>query len=128
MRLMIEEYGKAVLYFLIASIAIGAMYNATKRSSDVVQEDPKSTVGSNSVLLEKTKPSLTILNTWIQKGTQFNPLQYVKALDSQGMTITDQVQCFGDVDTSKKGKYDVKYIVRDKYGLLTKKIVTFVVD
>lgn len=128
MKMIIEEYGKAILYFMIACIVITGIYSAVNKSGNVVEEDTKSDVGTNVELANKQKPSLLILNTWIQQGTNFDPLQYVKAIDGSGKIITKDVQFFGQIDTSKKGKYDGKYVIRDEYGLLTKKLVTFVVD
>lgn len=128
MKTLIEEYGKYAIYFLIASILLPLIFIATRSDKEYIQDEQKSNLATNKVVSQMAKPVLTVKSTTIVKGSTFNPLQYVQAKDSQGKNITNQVEVFGNVDTTHKGMYDIKYVVRDSYGLFTKKVVTFVVD
>ena len=49
-------------------------------------------------------------------GDKYNPLAGVKAIDNEDGDITDKVIHMGEVDTSKAGNFEVKFLVRDANG------------
>ncbi|PGB07698.1 immunoglobulin-like domain-containing protein [Bacillus toyonensis] len=59
-----------------------------------------------------TVPAEVIINV----GDKFNPLAGVKAIDNEDGDITDKVIHMGEVDTSKAGNFEVKFLVRDASG------------
>ncbi|WP_141669076.1 immunoglobulin-like domain-containing protein, partial [Bacillus wiedmannii] len=59
-----------------------------------------------------TVPAEVIINV----GDKFNPLANVKATDNEDGDITDKVIHMGEVDTSKAGNFEVKFLVRDASG------------
>ena len=59
-----------------------------------------------------TVPAEVIINV----GDKFNPLASVKATDNEDGDITDKVIHMGEVDTSKAGNFEVKFLVRDASG------------
>ncbi|WP_142954004.1 immunoglobulin-like domain-containing protein, partial [Bacillus wiedmannii] len=59
-----------------------------------------------------TVPAEIIINV----GDKFNPLAGVKAIDNEDGDITDKVIHMGEVDTSKAGNFEVKFLVRDASG------------
>ncbi|MEH7051408.1 M60 family metallopeptidase [Bacillus pseudomycoides] len=59
-------------------------------------------------------------------GDKFDPMSGVKAIDKEDGDITDKIIHFGEVDTSKTGTYEVKFLVRDSGGneaTMTQKVV-----
>ncbi|PHD35481.1 MULTISPECIES: immunoglobulin-like domain-containing protein [Bacillus cereus group] len=59
-----------------------------------------------------TVPAEVIINV----GDNYNPLAGVKAIDNEDGDITDKVIHMGEVDTSKAGNFEVKFLVRDASG------------
>ncbi len=52
-------------------------------------------------------------NCTIKKGSKYDPLDNIKALDTCSNDITDKVSVTGNVVTSREGKYKVTYSVTD---------------
>ncbi|HEF1906360.1 MULTISPECIES: immunoglobulin-like domain-containing protein [Bacillus] len=62
-------------------------------------------------------PVLTVpTEVTIHVGDKYNPLSGVKAIDKEDGDITDKVIHMGEVDTSKAGNFEVKFLVRDASG------------
>ncbi|MED1630402.1 immunoglobulin-like domain-containing protein [Bacillus mycoides] len=59
-----------------------------------------------------TVPAEVIINV----GDKYNPLSGVKAIDNEDGDITSKVIHLGEVDTSKAGNFEVKFLVRDASG------------
>ncbi|PED94859.1 cell wall anchor protein [Bacillus toyonensis] len=59
-----------------------------------------------------TVPAEVIINV----GDNYNPLAGVKAIDNEDGDITDKVIHMGEVDTSKAGNFEIKFLVRDASG------------
>lgn len=54
----------------------------------------------------------------IEKGQQYHPLKGIRAYDKEDGNLTHKIQVDGHVDTTKAGKYKVKYEVVDSDGAL----------
>ena len=69
-------------------------------------------------------PSMSIKNDKLTLGLreEFNPMDYIKVLNHEGNDITSKVEATHNVDTSKKGVYQVKYKVIDE-GIEVEKFV-----
>ncbi|MCU4971076.1 DUF5011 domain-containing protein, partial [Bacillus toyonensis] len=62
-------------------------------------------------------PVLTVpTEVTLHIGDKYNPLSGVKAIDKEDGDITDKVIHMGEVDTSKAGNFEVKFLVRDASG------------
>ncbi|MEK4835107.1 immunoglobulin-like domain-containing protein [Bacillus sp. FSL H8-0545] len=62
-------------------------------------------------------PVLTVpTEVTINAGDKYNPLSGVKAIDKEDGDITSKVIHMGEVDTSKAGNFEVKFLVRDSSG------------
>ncbi|MEK4604765.1 immunoglobulin-like domain-containing protein [Bacillus sp. FSL L8-0099] len=62
-------------------------------------------------------PVLTVpTEVTLHVGDKYNPLSGVKAIDKEDGDITDKVIHLGEVDTSKAGNFEVKFLVRDASG------------
>ncbi|MFK4469718.1 LPXTG-motif cell wall-anchored protein [Bacillus sp. RC252] len=86
---------------------IDTKYITTKQTVTVKQKvEPKDEV---TVL---TVPAEVIINM----GDNYNPLAGVKAIDKEDGDITSKVIHMGEVDTSKAGNFEVKFLVRDASG------------
>ena len=53
---------------------------------------------------------------------EFDPMNYIKGLNYEGNDVTSKVEATHNVDTSKKGVYQVKYTVNDE-GIAVEKLV-----
>ncbi|MDU1052559.1 NPCBM/NEW2 domain-containing protein [Clostridium baratii] len=68
-------------------------------------------------------------NVILALNESFNPLDYVKAYNYEGTDISNKIKIVkNDVNTSKKGSYDVTYQVTDKGDTKTKKLKVQVVS
>ncbi|PFY09881.1 cell wall anchor protein [Bacillus toyonensis] len=62
-------------------------------------------------------PVLTVpTEVTLHVGDKYSPLSGVKAIDKEDGDITDKVIHMGEVDTSKAGNFEVKFLVRDVSG------------
>ena len=53
----------------------------------------------------------------IKKGQDYNLLNGISAFDKDG-DLTDKIKVDGQIDTSKSGKYQIKYHVTDSDGAI----------
>lgn len=125
---VIEEYGKCIVYFIIVITFFSVVSLALDKSQGNLKEDKKSVLGTNEFLTQIEKPRLICDSKTILKDVPFNPLEHVRAIDAKGKDISQNIEVYGSVDTSCKGSYDIRYTVRDQYGIFNDKTVTFVVD
>ena len=71
----------------------------------------------NAEATTNTEPSTTRVNDIvIEKGQDYNLLNGISAYDKEDGDLTHKIKVDGQVDTSKVGKYEVKYIVTDSDG------------
>ena len=52
----------------------------------------------------------------LEKGTSFDPLSGVEALDKNGVNINSSLEVVGDVDVNTIGEYEVIYTAKDELG------------
>ncbi|PFF88546.1 S-layer protein [Bacillus cereus] len=96
-------------YVLTYTIKDSAGHLATQTQTVTVKEKEKP--------VEIQGPELTVPSeTTVTVGDKFDPMSGVKAIDKEDGDITDKVIQFGEVDTSKTGTYEVKFLVRDSSG------------
>ena len=55
----------------------------------------------------------------VSLGNSFDPLKNVKAYDSQGKDLTEQILVLGSVDVNNVGRYELIYKVSDSFGNVT---------
>lgn len=69
-------------------------------------------------------------NNTVALNSSFDPLKDVRAYDSQGNDLTNQIVVLGRVDVNQAGKYELIYKVSDSFGNTTiiKRIVEVVSD
>ncbi|MDQ7134312.1 DUF5011 domain-containing protein, partial [Staphylococcus aureus] len=54
----------------------------------------------------------------IKKGQDYNLLNGISAFDKEDGDLTDKIKVDGQIDTSKSGKYQIKYHVTDSDGAI----------
>lgn len=89
-------------------------------------DDPNHDI--NDVVRGKAFPVITAENQRIRLNQNFDPKAWVKVNDPQDGNITSRVQVFGSIDNTKKGDYEIRYSVRNSYGLKTVKKIRVIVD
>lgn len=52
----------------------------------------------------------------LEKGSEFDPLSGIEALDKNGVNITSSLEVFGNVDVNVVGKYELEYRVESEFG------------
>ena len=71
----------------------------------------------NAEATTNTEPQLKGVNDIvIEKGQEYNLLKGISAYDKEDGDLTHKIKIDGQVDTSKAGKYKVKYQVTDSDG------------
>lgn len=128
MKNIISEYGKTIIYFLVAFSFIGFLSIALDKNKEIIKDESIKVVGNNEVLKQTNKPTFDCKTNKVTKGTYFNPQSYVHAKDGSGKDITKEMEVFGNIDTGQKGSYDIRYTVRDQYGIFSAATFTFIVD
>ena len=74
------------------------------------------------------EPTINLLGgTNFERGEEFDILTKVKALDSTGNDVTDQIEIKGSLDTNTIGEYPVTYSITDAIGRTASKEVTYLV-
>ena len=71
---------------------------------------------------ENIKPMIVIDNkesNLVSLGNSFDPLKNIRAYDSQGKDLTDQILVLGSVDVNNVGRYELIYKVSDSFGNVT---------
>ncbi|HDR3493844.1 TPA: DUF5011 domain-containing protein [Bacillus wiedmannii] len=96
-------------YVLTYTVKDSAGHLATQTQIVTVKEKEKP--------VEDQEPGLTVpAEVNMNVGDKFDPMSGVKAIDKEDGDITDKVLQFAEVDTSKTGTYEVKFLVRDSGG------------
>ncbi|HGO3190663.1 TPA: immunoglobulin-like domain-containing protein [Staphylococcus aureus] len=68
----------------------------------------------NAVATTNTTPQIKGANDIvIKKGQDYNLLNGISAFDKEDGDLTDKIKVDGQIDTSKSGKYQIKYHVTD---------------
>ncbi|MCU5109942.1 DUF5011 domain-containing protein [Bacillus cereus] len=116
---------------ITSKVAVDGKVDTTKPGTYVLNYKVKDSAGHLATQTqtltvkekEKEKPveiqgsELTVPSeTTVPVGVKFDPMSGVKAIDKEDGDITDKVIQFGEVDTSKTGTYEVKFLVRDSGG------------
>lgn len=71
----------------------------------------------NAEATTNTEPQLRGVNDIvIEKGQDYNLLNGISAYDKEDGDLTHKIKVDGQVDTSRVGKYEVKYKVTDSDG------------
>ena len=121
------------LFILLLGLPLFALFYFTIENpyKNLVQDIPVVENGDNQVLKDRVKPQLIIRSATIPLNSDFNPLDFVvSALDQDGNDIKSNIVVYGEenVDTTKKGVYNVRFTVRDSYGLFTEDTASYIVD
>ncbi|MFP3413417.1 M60 family metallopeptidase [Bacillus sp. SIMBA_074] len=96
-------------YTITYTVKDSAGHLATQTQTVTVKEKEKP--------VEDQEPGLTVpAEVNMNVGDKFDPMSGVKAIDKEDGDITDKVIQFAEVDTSKTGTYEVKFLVRDSGG------------
>ena len=83
-------------------------------NNSIINDNNASDTIKPSISLTKRSAILTV-------GTEYNYKDFVYAIDDIDGDITDNIKIEGSIDTSKLGKYIIKYIVTDNSGNTSEK-------
>ncbi|MES5949215.1 MULTISPECIES: immunoglobulin-like domain-containing protein [Bacillus] len=104
----IVDASKPGTYELTYTISDSKGHTVTAKQTVIVKQ---------KVETKDEDPVLTVpTEVTIHVGDKYNPLSGVKAIDKEDGDITDKVIHMGEVDTSKAGNFEVKFLVRDASG------------
>ncbi|MED1013755.1 immunoglobulin-like domain-containing protein [Bacillus mycoides] len=95
-------------YELTYKVTDSKGHTVTAKQTVTVKQKVESKDGTPAL----TVPAEVIINV----GDKYNPLSGVKAIDNEDGDITSKVIHLGEVDTSKAGNFEVKFLVRDASG------------
>ena len=119
-----QQVGNDLWYKVPVSLTTNSnVYGYTLASwSDVVKINVSQPVYSN------TEPTITAENKELYTGTEFDPKKDVTAYDQEDGDITNKINVTSNnVDTTKKGTYQVTYQVTDSSSSTTTKTITVTV-
>ena len=103
-----QSTGQAGTYKIKYVVEDSAGHRVIKLRTVIVKEKEES---------KDEAPVLTVpAEVNMNVGDKFDSMSGVKAIDKEDGDITDKVIHFGEVDTSKTGTYEVKFLVRDSGG------------
>ncbi|MED1088217.1 immunoglobulin-like domain-containing protein [Bacillus mycoides] len=95
-------------YELTYKVTDSKGHTVTAKQTVTVKQKVESKDGTPAL----TVPAEVIINV----DDKYNPLSGVKAIDNEDGDITSKVIHLGEVDTSKAGNFEVKFLVRDASG------------
>ena len=83
-----------------------------------------------SVSIYQFTPNINVQQNKInlKLNEEFNPMDYIKVLNYEGNDITSKVEAVHNVDTRKKGVYQVKYTINDEDVVAEKTVEVEVVS
>ena len=115
--------GKVIGYTKDSSFLVRNVNTDANETYEVVAY-AKDLSTAKGIIVNSFKPNISVkqdkLN--IKLNEKFNPLDYVKAKSYDGRDITSNIKVEQNVDTNKKGIYNVKYILTDE-GITTEKTI-----
>lgn len=99
---------KKIIVLLIIIVLVGIfIHNIKVPNTNRIESEAVSDVTPPVLEIEKEKIILAV-------GNEFN--KNVKAIDDVDGDISDKVTVEGNIDTSKEGTYEIKYIAQDSSG------------
>lgn len=82
----------------------------------------------NVVIRGKSFPVITAINQRITLNATFDPMEWIEVTDIQDGDITSSANVYGSVDNTRKGTYELRYSVRNSFGLKTDMKIRVIVD
>ena len=108
---------KLFLIILILLIALFIIKNlGDKKLSNISTITEEKTNDTISPTIELNQEKIIIA-----EGTEFNAKNYIKVTDNIDGDISDKVILEGNINTSKIGTYNIKYIAKDNNGNISEK-------
>lgn len=132
MELSVKTSTVLMITLLAAGSAVGefALWKKTSHTSmnqaTAFYQEEK--VDVNTYVHGKEFPNINVENQRVRLQESFDPRSWVKIQDAQDGDITSAVEIYGNVDTSTKGEYELRYVVRNSYGLKSSKRIKVIVD
>ncbi|WP_249029096.1 hypothetical protein [Tannockella kyphosi] len=130
MKLQISQFGQTILTILVVSFFFTTIPLLMEKASDLILEDRSVIIGDYQYIDQLEKPTLLVeCSSSIEWNSVFNYYNYImEAKSSSGESLKDSVIMYGEVDTTQKGGYDVRFVVYDEYDLKTEVSCSFVVE
>ena len=136
MKNLFEEYGLFIVAAFMAMFlfffGMAALFGENGVSNFFAT--PPNVEQSNLSDADAELPIIEVKNKVIlEKGSDFDPTDYItKATEADGtpidVTQPGRLSYSGAVDTSKRGPYNLKYILYSEEGYVSTCTVTFIVD
>lgn len=132
MRMSVKES----VIMIIAIISVGmsiACFMIWRSTAKVAISDATSSytydmVEVNRSILGIDYPVITAENQRIQWKSDYDPMAWVQANDIRDGDLTSNVAVYGEINNQIKGDYEIRYVVRNSYGLKTTKRIRVIVD
>lgn len=132
MELAPKTASSIALAILCISIGLGmtGIYKANTKQSlmDATAFYDDGVQDINSAIRGKEYPVITAENQRIELHEAFDPKTWVNAQDIQDGDITSHVDWYGVIDNTVKGDYEIRYSVRNSFGMRTEKKIRVIVD
>lgn len=132
MELSVKMSASLMLAVLAGSTAIAQFLiwqdtsdSALRKATDFYDEQK---VDVNDAIQTIDYPRIDVEHQRIALHESYDPLSWATAHDSQDGDITHAISVYGSVDQDKQGEYELKYVVRNSYGLKNSKYVKVIVD
>lgn len=122
------------IMFSVLSASAGMIGAVTWNESNKIALDTntpyveKSVINVNHLLKDKKPPIIEVENQRTAQNSVFDPYAHVQVNDAQDGDISNQVEVYGSVDTTIKGVYEIRYVVRNSFGLKAEKKIRVIVD
>lgn len=127
---------KVTTALLLSMLSLGGVIKGfqvwKEQSTTSMQEHsmlyPQEVQSLHTEIKGKEFPSINAHDIYLRQFSTFQPMEYVSANDPIAGDITPRIEVYGDVDTSMKGEYQIRYVVRNDFGLKTTKYMKVIVD
>lgn len=111
------------------AISQGTVWVSTTKSSmtEVGMYDVEN-VDVNTGIMGKSYPVINAKNQRIRLNQSYDTKAWVTVSDSYDNNLKSKIEVYGKIDNTKKGDYEIRYVVRNRYGLKTTKKIRVIVD
>lgn len=129
MKNLFEQYGNTI----IALIVVGLMLGSNPRFLPILANSINITqyrqqISLRTDLQTASKPEIIVSNQRVPQNVAYDVRKTIKAIDAVDGDISNKIQVFGNVNTSKKGRYEIRAQVENTKGLKAYKNFYVLVD
>ncbi|HDB6702181.1 TPA: DUF5011 domain-containing protein [Staphylococcus aureus] len=104
----------------LSALGVSATLVTPNLNADATTNTTPQIKGANDIVIKKGQDYnlLNGISAFDKEDGDYNLLNGISAFDKEDGDLTDKIKVDGQIDTSKSGKYQIKYHVTDSDGAI----------